>query len=86
VLPGAAVEVAVAWGVFATVESPEPQPVTVAPINTATDRAHSGSARHACDHTSRTVPFSGSRVWQACRDPPRSAPLSSRSPRRYHVP
>jgi hypothetical protein len=59
--------VVVAWGVFATVESPEPQPVNVAPINTATDRADSGSARHGSDHTSRTVPLSGARVWQACR-------------------
>ena len=69
--PGAAEaadEVAVvACGVFATVESPEPQPVNVAPITTATDRAYSGSARHGSDHTSRTVPLSGSRVWQACR-------------------
>src|ERR1700739_4537616 len=65
---GATDEVAVvACGVFATVESPEPQPVNVAPITTATGRAYSGSARHGSDHTSRTVPLSGSRVGQACR-------------------
>jgi hypothetical protein len=55
----------VACGVFATVESPEPQPVNVAAINAATAKPVGRSAREGSDHTSRTVPLSGPRVWQA---------------------
>ncbi|BBY70980.1 hypothetical protein MINTM008_15760 [Mycobacterium intracellulare] len=46
-----------ACGVFATVESPEPQPVKVAAINATAAEQVSGSVRHGSDHTSthRTV-------------------------------
>jgi hypothetical protein len=57
--------VVVACGVFATVESPAPQPVNVAAMNTATAKPVSGSARQGSDHTSRTVPLSGPQVRQA---------------------
>src|SRR5215472_5326002 len=49
----------VACGVLATVESPEPQPVTIAAINTPTARPVSGSARKVSDHTSRNRTVSG---------------------------
>ncbi|EUA12835.1 hypothetical protein I546_2112 [Mycobacterium kansasii 732] len=55
----------VACGVFATVESPEPQPVTVAATNTVADTPMNGAARRGSDHTTGTVPRSGCRWCQA---------------------
>ena len=67
-----------ACGVLATVESPEPQPVSGAAINAATARPVNGSG---IDHTSRTVPSSGAQMRVTRRaDPPRPAPLRLRSP------
>src|ERR1700749_4245610 len=61
----------VACGVFATVESPEPQPVNVrATIATAAESIN-GSARQGSDHTGRTVPSSGRLVRQAGPRPAR---------------
>ena len=60
-------ELGVAFGVFATVESPEPHPVNVAATNATAARPASGSVGLGSDHTPRTVPSSGSLVWQACR-------------------
>ena len=64
-------EVVVACGVFATVESPEPQPVNVAALKTS---AVNDSAHRASDHTSRNR----TEIWSlgaagvaACRDPQR---------------
>jgi hypothetical protein len=57
--------VVVACGVFATVESPEPQPVNVAAIKTATAKPVGGSTRQSSDHTSRTVPPSDPEPRQA---------------------
>ena len=75
--------VVLACGVLATVESPEPQPVSVAAINTATDGPISGSARQGSDHTSRNrtvIGPAGAAGVAACRDPPRPPRLHSRSP------
>jgi hypothetical protein len=57
----------VACGVFATVESPEPQPLNVAATKATAARPGSSSVGLGSDHTPRTVPSSGSPVWQACR-------------------
>jgi len=62
-------ELGVAFGVFATVESPEPQPLNVAAINTA---AVSGSGRQGSDHTSGNRTGIGGRYGY---DPPRPAVL-----------
>jgi hypothetical protein len=50
-------EVVRACGVFATVESPEPQPVNATAISARAAEQVSGSVRHGSDHTSthRTV-------------------------------
>jgi hypothetical protein len=69
-----AVGVVVAWGVFATVESPEPQPVSVTATRTPTV---SGSAGQGSDHTSRNR--TGIRLAGAT-GVPRPAVLGSRSP------
>jgi len=69
--PGAVIEAVavVAGGVFATVESPDPQPLNVAAINTA---AVSGSGRQGSDHTSGNRTGIGGRYGY---DPPRPAVL-----------
>ena len=69
-----AVEV-VACGVFATMESPEPQPVNVAATNTT---AVNGSAHRASDHTSRNrteIWSAGAAGVAACRAPAVRSPL-----------
>jgi hypothetical protein len=71
-MAGAVIEgvaVVVACGVLATVESPEPQPLNVAAINTA---AVSGSGRQGSDHTSGNRTGIGGRYGY---DPPRPAVL-----------
>jgi hypothetical protein len=58
-------DVVLAWGVFATVESPEPQPVSVKAIRATAAEPVSGSVRHGNDHTPGTVPSTGPEAWQA---------------------
>ncbi|BBX72547.1 hypothetical protein MSHI_04530 [Mycobacterium shinjukuense] len=79
-LPSGALDVVVeacgvACGVFATVESPEPQPVNVAAMNKTAATRIGEVARQGSDHTPRTVPPSGLRVWQAW---PRRGQLAAR--------
>lgn len=72
----------VACGVFATVESPEPQPVNVAATNAVADTPISGAARRGSDHTTGTVPRSGCglcQAWPCQRDHAPAAPPNSRN-------
>ena len=55
----------VACGVLATVESPEPQPVNVAPAAMTAAKPITGLARQGSHPTTRTVPPSGRQVRQA---------------------
>ncbi len=57
-------------GVLATIESPEPQPVSVAATNASAPV--SGATGHGSDFTPCTVPSRGPQVWQAW---PRDHPL-----------
>jgi hypothetical protein len=72
--------VVVACGVFATVESPEPQPVSDMATSTAAARPVSGWVRNGSDHTSpnRTVigPAGGTGVPRAAPAAPSFAALA----------
>ena len=57
--------VVVASGVFATVESPDPQPVNAAAVDATRARPVSRPKSQGRQRTTRTVPLPGPLLWQA---------------------